>query len=58
MYRWLRLVKAIRVRADTITLKAISLIITCMETFLTTTHQWIALAEIRGVREVEGGGRP
>jgi hypothetical protein len=52
-------VKAIRVRADTISLKAISLIITGRETFLTNTHQWIALAEIRGgVLEVESGGRP
>ncbi|MDP9015665.1 MAG: hypothetical protein M3M87_02765 [Thermoproteota archaeon] len=54
----MRLVKAIRVRADTISLKAISLIITGRETFLTNTHQWIALAEIRGALEVESGGRP
>jgi hypothetical protein len=37
---------------DTISLKAISLIITGMETLLTNTHRRIALAEIRGVLEV------
>jgi hypothetical protein len=38
---------AITVRADTISLTVISLIRTDMDTFLTITHQWIALAEIR-----------
>lgn len=41
-----------------ISLTVISLIITGMDTFLTITHQWIALAGIRGVLEVESEGMP
>jgi hypothetical protein len=49
---------AITVRADTISLTVISLIITDRDTFLTIMHQLIALAGIRGVLEVESEGRP
>lgn len=41
-----------------ISLTVISLIITRMDTFLTITHQCIALAGIRGVFEVESEGMP